>query len=139
MADLSSLSLPLNRQQYTSAQKVCIVEESMAPGISIAKVAMAHGINANQLHKWRYLYKKGELGAMRRQSNGDALELLPVRVALDVPMHKKSRPMLAPASAPATQTSARFGHVELELGEYRLRIHGHVDTDALRSILQALR
>ena len=69
----------------------------MAPDVSIAKVAMAHGINANQLHKWRYLYKKGELGAIRRQSYGDALELLPVRVALEVPLHKKSRPMLAPA------------------------------------------
>lgn len=61
----------------------------MAPGVLIAGVAMAHGISANQLHKWRYLYKKGELGPMRRQSNDDALELLPVRVALDVPLHKK--------------------------------------------------
>jgi transposase len=40
----------------------------MAPGVSIARVAMAHGINANQLHKWRYLYKKGEFGPMHRPS-----------------------------------------------------------------------
>jgi hypothetical protein len=45
---------------------------------------MADGINANQSHKWRYLFEKGEFGPMRRQSNGNALELLPVRVALDV-------------------------------------------------------
>jgi transposase len=40
----------------------------MALGVSIARVVMAHGINANQLHKWRYLYKKGEFGPMHRQS-----------------------------------------------------------------------
>lgn len=137
MADLSSPSLPLSRKQYTRAQKADIVEQSMAPGVSIASVAMAHGINANQLHKWRYSYKKGEFGPMIRQPNGDALELLPVRVAMDLPLHKKTRPM--PLSVPATQTSAQCGHVELELGEHRLRIHGHVGTAALRSILQALR
>ncbi len=61
----------------------------MAQGVLTASVAMAHGINANQLHKWRYLYKKGEVGLMSHQSNGDVLELLPVRVALDAPLHKK--------------------------------------------------
>jgi hypothetical protein len=30
MADFSSLSLPISRQQYTRAQKVDIVEQSMA-------------------------------------------------------------------------------------------------------------
>jgi transposase len=29
------------------------VEASDQPGASIAGVAMAHGINTNQLHKWR--------------------------------------------------------------------------------------
>lgn len=139
MADLSSPSLPLSRQQYTRAQKADIVEQSMAPSVSIASVAMAHGINANQLHKWRYLYKKGEFGPMHRQSNGDALELLPVRVGLDVPLHKKIRPTTLSVPAMATQTNAQCGHVELEVGEHRLRIHGHVGTAALRSILQALR
>jgi transposase len=137
MAEISSLLLPISRKQYTRAQKVGIVEQSMAPGVSIASVAMAHGINANQLHKWRYSYKKGEFGSMRHQSNGDALELLPVRVAMEVPVHKKSGPV--PIPAPASQTSAQSGHVEIELGDHRLRIHGHVGTDALRAILQALR
>jgi transposase len=139
MADLSSLSLPLSRQQYTKAQKADIVEQSMAPGVSIASVAMAHGINANQLHKWRYLYKKGELGSMRQPSNRDALELLPVRLALDVPLHTKARPSSLPVPAPTSQTRTSCGYVELELGDHQLRIHGHVSTDALRSILQAIR
>ena len=139
MAYLSSPSLPLSRKQYTRAQKADIVEQSMAPSVSIASVAMAHGINANQLHKWRYLYKKGEFGPMSRQPNGDALELLPVRVAMDLPLHKKIRPMPLSVPVMASQSSDQCGHVELELGEHRLRIHGHVGTAALRSILQALR
>lgn len=113
MADLSSPSLPLSRQRYTRAQKADIVEQSMAPGVSIASVAMAHGINANQLHKWRYSYKKGEFGLMCRQSHGDALELLPVRVELDVPLHKKIRPMPLSVPAMASQSSDQCGHVEL--------------------------
>ena len=121
MADLSSLSLPLSRQQYTRAQKADIVEQSMAPGVSIASVAMAHGINANQLYKWRYLYKKGELGSMRQPSNCDALELLPVRVALDVPLHTKARPSSSstyPHEVLVLQQAATF--------EWRVGFHGRL-------------
>lgn len=66
MADFSSLSLPLSLKQYTRAQKADIVEQSLAQGVSIASIAMAHGIDANQLHKWRYLYKRGVFGPMCR-------------------------------------------------------------------------
>jgi len=137
MAEISSLLLPLSRQHYTSAQKVGIVEQSMAPGVSIASVAMANGINANQLHRWRYQYKKGELGSKRRQSTEGSLELLPVSVATVGQLHKRAVSSVKPT--PLRQTSIQGGHVELEVDGYRLRVHGHVHTDALRAILQALR
>lgn len=34
--------------------------ECDAPGASVAKVAMAHGINANVVHRWRQLAREDE-------------------------------------------------------------------------------
>jgi transposase len=34
--------------------------ECNAPGTSVAKVAMAHGINANVVHRWRQLAREGQ-------------------------------------------------------------------------------
>jgi len=38
-----------------------IVEECMKPGASIALVARAHDVNANQVFKWRKQYQMGRL------------------------------------------------------------------------------
>jgi transposase len=35
------------------------MSECNAPGASVAKVAMAHGINANVVHRWRQLAREG--------------------------------------------------------------------------------
>ena len=34
---------------------------TMAPGASVAEVARAHGVNANQVFKWRRAFERGEL------------------------------------------------------------------------------
>jgi transposase len=41
------------RRRYDAAVKKQILAECERPGASIAAVAMAHGINANLVHKWR--------------------------------------------------------------------------------------
>lgn len=41
------------RRHYDTAMKKQILAECERPGASIAAVAMAHGINANLVHKWR--------------------------------------------------------------------------------------
>jgi transposase len=41
------------RRQHDAALKAQILAECERPGASIAAVAMAHGINANLVHKWR--------------------------------------------------------------------------------------
>ena len=43
------------RRRYSRGLKAQILAECDAPGASVAKVAMAHGINANILHSWRKL------------------------------------------------------------------------------------
>jgi transposase len=42
-------------------EKRRIVEETVKPNASVALVAREHGINANQLLRWRKLYREGHL------------------------------------------------------------------------------
>jgi transposase len=62
------------RGRYSRELKAQILTECDAPGASVAKVAMSHGINANIVHGWRKLARCAE-PAMVRQ------EFVPVAVA----------------------------------------------------------
>jgi transposase len=42
-----------------------IVEETLEAGSSVARVALKHGVNANQVFKWRRLHEAGRLGTQR--------------------------------------------------------------------------
>ena len=55
-------------------EKRRIVELTLEPGASVAEVARAHGMNANQVFKWRRAYERGELSE-------PCSALLPVTVA----------------------------------------------------------
>ena len=41
------------RRNYDVAFKKQLAIAACAPGISVARLALGHGINANMLHKWR--------------------------------------------------------------------------------------
>ena len=40
------------RRRHATAFKATVVAECLRPGVSIAAVALAHGLNANMLRKW---------------------------------------------------------------------------------------
>jgi transposase len=66
----------------SAAEKLRIVEETLAPGASIALVAREHGVNANQVFKWRRLQLAGKLIEKRsKRSTATAARLLPVTVS----------------------------------------------------------
>ena len=46
------------RRRYSTAMKAQVLAECDAPGASVAKVAMSHGINANVVHGWRKLARE---------------------------------------------------------------------------------
>ena len=41
------------RRRHDEALKLRILDECAKPGASVAAVALAHGLNANLVHKWR--------------------------------------------------------------------------------------
>jgi transposase-like protein len=49
------------RRLRTVSEKRRIAELTLEPGASVALVARAHGVNANQVFKWRRALKRGEL------------------------------------------------------------------------------
>ena len=44
------------RRRRSIGERRRVVEETLAPGASVARVARAHGINANQVFHWRRLF-----------------------------------------------------------------------------------
>jgi len=102
-----------------------IVEETFQPGCSVARVARAHEVNANQIFHWRKLYREGKLEVER-----SADKLVPVKISDITP---KLRPASGRNSKPATA-----GTIDIELGQARVRIEGAADPDCVRAALESL-
>ena len=128
----------LGRRKYTVEFKRRLARMALEPGASVAGIALAHRINANQLFKWRrwYLRQHGSTTA----TGEPAATLLPVVVA------PVGRPLLEPAaSAPAiterdAEPPAEPGQIEIALGRARVRVKGGaVDPALLDTILTHLR
>lgn len=50
-----------------------MVEETLLPGTSVAKVALRYAVNENQVFQWRRLYRDGKLGASPQSPNTTVL------------------------------------------------------------------
>jgi transposase-like protein len=57
------MSVSSPRRRRSAAERRLIVEETLAAGSSVARVALKHGVNANQVFKWKRLYEAGRAGA----------------------------------------------------------------------------
>lgn len=58
------LSGPERRRRRTAQEKIAIIQQTMEPGMTVSHVARLHGINANQIFKWRRQYEDGSLTAV---------------------------------------------------------------------------
>jgi transposase len=122
------LSLASPRRRRSVEERRLIVEETLEAGSSVARVAMKHGVNANQVFKWRRLHESGRLGPRA----GREMQLLPVRVAEE---HEASIPE-EPGGTPAACSGSM--HIELP-GSVRIRLEGKVDAAMVRAVLKSLR
>ena len=73
--DTSTQAVRPKRRYLGLEEKRRIVEETLAEGASVARIAQTHGLNANLVFNWRKLYRAGELSKRARA------KLLPVQVA----------------------------------------------------------
>jgi transposase len=79
----------LRRRRHSAEVKAQILAECAQPGASVARVALAHGINANIVHKWR------------RLAAGDVMPAAATFVPLSLP---------GPAAAPAPDIRIELRH-----------------------------
>jgi transposase len=116
------------RRWRSVAEKRRIVELTLEPGASVALVARAHGVNANQVFAWRRAFKSGELA----DPAAPATALLPVTV---------SAPYEAEIREPAAgQQQATAGTIHIEIpGRAMISVESGADPALLRSILESLR
>lgn len=112
----------------TKEERRQIVEETLKPGASVARVARAHEVNANQVFLWRKQYGEGWLD----EAQDKPTALVPVKIsgAVGKSLGAKER-----ASKTAASTS---GSIEIELGHARVRIEGAADPDCVRAALEGL-
>lgn len=91
------------RRRYDGEFKKSVIEACRQPGISIAAVALANGLNANMLRKW-------VIDADARQGAGDGLEPSLVNTTVATPAVK-----FVPLSLPAPEVPQAI-RIELQRG-----------------------
>ena len=64
---MASEQIGERRRRYSAELKAQVLAECEAPGASVAKVAMSHGINANVVHRWRQAGARGERSGACRE------------------------------------------------------------------------
>ena len=117
------------RRRRSVSEKLQIVQLTMEPGASVAEIARAHGVNANQVFKWRRLFERGQLSDGVARSTA----LLPITVRAD------SEVKLETTDATAdVQASSGAIHIELS-GRANISVECGADSALLRCVLESLR
>ena len=126
-----------------------IVEEALAPGVSVAAVARRHGLNANLVFKWIRRSREGWRDRRREPAKekpvvvappeGGGPAFVPVKLLeLDAPSAPpRSEVMAKPARQ--TRRGAVRGAMEISLPNgAKVSLDAEVDAEALRRVLSAL-
>ena len=108
-------------RSWPEALKREIVAASLAPGASASVVARRYDVNANQVFSWRKRYRDVSPAAAVKA----APRLVPVMVTPE-------------RDAAARQPSTALETIEIDLGDYRVRVGSAVDAQALRRVLDVL-
>jgi transposase-like protein len=121
------LSGPERRRRWTTAEKLRIVEESLAPAASVVEVARRHDVHPNLLTVWRRQARAGVLACEPEPPSrqDDEVRFAAVSVTTD------RQPLTAPSGA--------CGAIEIEFAAgARMRITGVVDAATLKAAVAAL-
>src|SRR5438552_4296117 len=109
-------------RSWPEALKREIVAATFAPGASVSVVARRYDVNANQVFSWRRRFRDVPPAAAAKAAS----RLVPVMVTPE------------PAAVAARQRSAAAETIEIDVGDYRVRVGSAVDAKALRRVLDVL-
>jgi transposase len=124
--DTYTQAVTSKRRYLPLEQKRQIVEETLAEGASVARIALAHGVNANLVFNWRRLYQKGLLG-------GGPAKLLPVQVTAE-----SSPAWTGSRDAACNFRTSAAGAIQIQLRNAQVRVEGSVDSGLVRVVLECL-
>ena len=129
------------RRQHERAFKDELVEQCLVPGASVAAIALAGGINANLLFKWR----RDHLRSKRLSGAALIIDRACPRAGYDGHGYRR-RPLAAIGAVAGIGSDGgvptrctRAGAIELDIAGAQLRLRGAVDEASLCSVLRALR
>ena len=88
------------RRPHSGELKARVLAECSQQGVSVAKVALAHGLNANLVHKWR---RAAEAATARAAALAHTRDSADAFIALALP------PQRAPVAAPDIRIELRRG------------------------------
>jgi transposase len=111
------------RRYFSKAHREAVVAKCLAPGASLAAVALANGFNANLVRKW-----VRQRGVREARANSSA-RLIPVAIAAESAAGLPQRP-----AARAVDCAS----MQIQIGQARLVINGVVDRGQLLVVLDAL-
>ena len=100
---------PATRRRHDADLKARVIEACGVPGASVAQVAMAHGLNANLVHKWR-------------RDSRVAASAVPAAF-IELPMPRAAMPICEPEATPDIR-------IELKRGATRVSINWPADCAA---------
>jgi transposase len=120
------------RRSYTLDYKLDVVGRCREPGVSVAAVALAHGINANLVRRWIVRHQ----GALTGSASKSRATILPVTIdAVTALVEGRADD---PVDAAAKRRRPGAASIEIELYGARIHLRDGVDTQALRSVLDVL-
>jgi len=125
--DTCTQPVTTKRQYRSLEQKRRIVQEALAEGASVARVALAHGVNANLVFNWCRKYRAGQLGS------GSDAKLLPVRVTAE-----SATALPGPLCEPRAVQIFSSGKIHIQLRHAQVRVEGRADPVVLRVLLECL-
>jgi transposase-like protein len=112
------------RRTFSKAGKRALARRCTEPGVSVARMALLHGVNANLLRRWVINYGKPRTSLVAdERAQARPATLLPVTTPMP--------------SAPRTPSLSE-SYIEIALGAATVRVRGAVDAALLDIVLECL-
>ena len=125
-------SIGRRRRRWSEAQKRQIVAETHEPGVSVPMVAQRYNLNANQIFRWRRLFREPERA-------GVADRFVPVVVEAAPGQEVGTATMPPPSESVVAEGVPAAGRMEIVLaGGRRVIVDRAVDGAALSRVIAVL-